>query len=181
MVGGRGVRLDKKSSVRHEEFFLAIDIDDSGSEVTVRAASAVDPQWLSLQSDWREHVSVEVDLSFNQSKNRVEERRQISWHGLILGESPRPIDNERKALELLFLEAQRKPVDVLPSTNTEAGQFLVRARWLQQNLKDTKGLQVEQLATVALDDETLVRLAHDRAEGLRSFEDIRKNELAGDC
>ena len=174
MVGGRGVRLDKKSSVRHEEFFLAIDIDDSGSEVVVRAASAVDPQWLSLQSDWREHVSVENDLSFNQSKNRVEERRRISWHGLILGESPRSIDNERKALELLFLEAQRKPVDVLPETNTEAGQFLVRARWLQQNLKDTKGSQVERLVTMALDDETLVRLAHDRARGLRSFEDIRK-------
>ena len=174
MVGGRGVRLDKKSSVRHEEFFLAIDIDDSGSEVTVRAASAVDPKCLSLQGDWREHVSVEYDLSFNPSKKRVEERRQISWHGLILEEAPSPINNERKSLELLFQEARRKPVDVLPAMNTEAGQFLVRARWLQQNLKDTKGSLGERIATAALDDENLIRLAHDRAEGIRSFEDIQK-------
>jgi len=174
MVGGRGVRLDKKSSVRHEEFFLALNIDDSGSEVMVRVASAVDPQWLTSESDWKKHVSVVYDLSFNPSRKRVEERRQLSWHGLVLEESPCAVRNERQSLELLLQEAQRKSVEVLPATNTEAGQFLVRARWLQQNLKDTKGSHAERLAAMALDDETLVRLAQDRAEGLRSFEDIRK-------
>ena len=174
MVGGRGVRLDKKSSVRHEEFFLAIDIDDSGSEVTVRAASAVDPQWLTLESDWKEHVSVVHDVSFNTPKKRVVERRQVAWHGLVLEESPCAVGNTAEAIELLFREALRKPVEVLPALNTGTGRFLVRARWLQQMLKETEGSHVEGLATTVLDDETLIRIAKDRAEGFRSFEDIRE-------
>ena len=173
MVGGRGVRLDKKSSVRHEEYFLAIDIDDSGSEVTVRAASAVDPQWLTVESDWGKHISVCDNLSFNQSKKRVEERRQVSWHGLILEESPRSVGNERASLELLFQEALRKPLEVLPATNTEAGEFLVRAKWLQQIMKETKSTRAERLMKICLDDETLIHQAKGCADGLRSFEDIR--------
>jgi ATP-dependent helicase HrpB len=173
MVGGRGVRLDKNSSVRHEEFFLAIDIDDSGSEVTVRAASAVEPQWLTGGSDWKKHVSVCDNLSFNQSKKRVEERRQVSWHGLILEESPRAVSNESVSLELLFQQALRKPCEVLPAANTEAGEFMVRAKWLQQTLRESKSAQAERLMNTCLDDEILIQQAKSRADGLRSFEDIR--------
>ena len=46
MVGGRGVRLDGGSRVRHEPLFLAIDVDDAGGEARVRQASAVDAGWL---------------------------------------------------------------------------------------------------------------------------------------
>ena len=91
-----------------KNFFLAIDIDDSGSEVTVRAASAVDPQWLTLESDWKEHVSVVHDVSFNTPKKRVVERRQVAWHGLVLEESPCAVTNTAEATELLFREALRK-------------------------------------------------------------------------
>ena len=173
MVGGRGVRLDKNSSVRHEEFFLAIDIDDSGSEVTVRAASAVEPQWLTGGSDWKKHVSVCDNLSFNQSKKRVEERRQVSWHGLILEESPRAVSNESVSLDLLFQQALRKPCEVLPAANTEAGEFMVRAKWLQHTLRESKSAQADRLMNICLDDEILIQQAKSRADGLRSFEDIR--------
>mgnify|MGYP001200135599 CR=1 FL=1 len=173
MVGGRGVRLDKKSSVRHEEFFLAIDIDDAGNEVTVRAASAVEPQWLTEGSDWRKHVSVHDDLLFNQLKKRVEERRLVSWHGLILEESPRAVGNESAATDLLFQEALRKPCEVLPAANSEAGGFMVRAKWLQQILRESKSVQAERLINIYLNDEMLVQQAKSRAKGLRSFEDIR--------
>ncbi len=173
MVGGRGVRLDKKSAVRHEEFFLAIDIDDSGSEVTVRAASAVEPQWLTGGGEWRKHVSVCDDLSFNQSKKRVEERRQVSWHGLILEESPRAVSNESASLDLLFQEALRKPCEVLPAANTESGGFMVRAKWLQRILRESKSTHAERLMNTCLDDEILIQHAKSQADGLRSFEDIR--------
>ena len=55
-MGGRGVRLGKQSSVRHEKFFIAIDIDDSNHEVTVRSASAVEPQWLTINGSFKEQI-----------------------------------------------------------------------------------------------------------------------------
>ena len=50
MVGGRGVRLADDSAVLEAPLFLCVDLDAgrSGalSEVLVRKASAVEPEWL---------------------------------------------------------------------------------------------------------------------------------------
>ena len=174
MVGGRGVRLGKQSAVRHEDYFLALDIDDSGSEVLVRAASAVEAQWLTAEACLDNHVSITCDMSFNQAKKRIEERRQVSWHGLILEETPRAISDESRAQDLLFQEAQRKPSEVLPAGNTDVGGFLVRARWLQQTLRETNSGRAQQLVDTSLDDQMLLEQAKSRAKGLRSFDDIRE-------
>ena len=173
MVGGRGVRLDKKSCVRHEKFFIAIDIDDSKSEVTVRSASAVEPQWLTVDGPFQEHVSVLYDVAFSRAKKRLEGKRKVSWHGLILEESPQPIKDETQALDVLFEEALRKPLEVLPEEKTEAASFLQRARWLRQVLQEKRNGIAEKLKR-GLDTESLIRSIRNDSHGFRSFEDIRK-------
>ena len=175
MVGGRGVRLDKKSCVRHEKYFVAIDIDDSKSEVTVRSASAVEPQWLTVDGLFQEHLSVLYDVAFNQAKRRLEGRRKVSWHGLILEESPQPIKDENQALDVLFEEAVRKPLEVMPEEKTEAASFLRRARWLRQVMQGKHNAVAEKLDR-GLDNESLIRSIRNNSHGFRSFEDIRKTD-----
>ena len=175
MVGGRGVRLGKQSSVRHEKFFTAIDIDDSNREVTVRSASAVEPQWLTINGSFKEHLSVFHDVTFNQAKKRLEGRRKVSWHGLILEESPQAIADENQALDILFEQALRKPLEVLPEEKTEAAGFLLRARWLRQARHGNLDILTEKLDRV-LDTESLLRNVQSDADGFRSFKDIQNTD-----
>ncbi|MDA7898943.1 ATP-dependent helicase HrpB [Pirellulales bacterium] len=175
MVGGRGVRLDKQSSVRHEKFFVAIDIDDSNREVTVRCASAVEPQWLTINGPLKEHLSVFHDVTFNQARKKLEGRRKVSWHGLILEESPQAIEDDNQALDVLFEQALRKPIEVLPEEKTEAAHFLLRARWLRQVHPGKLDGPAENLDRV-LDTESLLHHVRGEAHGFRSFEDIRNTD-----
>ena len=175
MVGGRGVRLDKQSSVRHEKFFVAIDIDDSNREVTVRSASAVEPQWLTINGPLKEHLSVFHDVTFNQARKKLEGRRKVSWHGLILEESPQAIEDDNQALDVLFEQALRKPIEVLPKEKTEAAHFLLRGRWLRQVHSGKLDGLAENLDMV-LDTETLLYKVRGEAHGFRSFEDIRNTD-----
>ncbi|MCA9670944.1 MAG: ATP-dependent helicase HrpB, partial [Myxococcales bacterium] len=67
MVGGRGVLLDRRSSVHEARCFVAIDVDDGAAlggdpsaanrEALVRIASAVDEAW--LETRWVERLELD--------------------------------------------------------------------------------------------------------------------------
>ena len=83
MVGGRGVKVDRQSTVQSADYFLCIDVDGKGTEGFVRSASAIETDWLD------ERLIREVDETFFQpSAQSVATRRRRYFDDLLLSESP---------------------------------------------------------------------------------------------
>ena len=105
MVGGRGVRLDGGSHVRHEPFFLAIDINDAGGEAGVRQASAVEPAWLEAEPLAATNLRSVEELLYHPSRRQVEARLRRYWNDLVIDETPIAIRDTIAAAAVLATEA----------------------------------------------------------------------------
>jgi ATP-dependent helicase HrpB len=160
MVGGRGVRLDASSRVRGEPLFLAIELNDAGGEARARLVSAVERSWLPPDMlDSRE------ELFFNPTRGRVEARARTYWADLLLEEAPVAINDTAAAAALLAQQARQQLERVLPESDTAAGKFLARVRWLSDVRPDLK------LPT--LDQSELDQLLPEICHGLRSLDELR--------
>jgi ATP-dependent helicase HrpB len=165
MVGGRGVRLDGGSRVRHEPFFLAIDINDAGGEANVRQASAVEPAWLAEGSLAATNLRTVEELLYHPSRRQVEARLRKYWNDLVIDETPIAIRDGAAAAMLLASEAMPQLARLLPGGDTAAGSFLARVRWL--------AAAVPELGLPALTDADLTPLLVDVCNGLRSLDEVR--------
>jgi ATP-dependent helicase HrpB len=164
MVGGRGVRLDGGSRVRHEPFFLAIDINDVGGEASVRQASAVDADWLASGRLADTNLRTVEELLYHPSRRQVEARLRRYWNDLVIDETPIAIRDGAAAAALLAAEAMPQLARLLPGADTAAGSFLARVRWLAAAAPD--------LGLPALTDADLASLLPDICHGLRSLDEI---------
>jgi len=165
MVGGRGVRLDGGSRVRHEPLFLAIDLDDAAGEARVRQASAVEPEWLAEGPLAAANLRTVAELVFEPARRQVEARRRTLWIDLVLEESPTQITNPVAAAALLAREAAAALDCVLPAADSAAGRLLARVRWLAATLPD--------LGLPPCDAAALASLLPEVCHGLRSLDDVR--------
>ena len=161
MVGGRGVRLDAASRVRDEPLFLALDVDDSGSEVRVRLASAVERSWL---DDAPGNLRQGDEMLFAPARRQVEARRRTLWLDLVIDETPIAIGDAARAAALLAVEARRELHRWLPPADAAAGDLLARARWLASALPE--------LGLPPLDDQTLGGMLESVCRGLRGLDEI---------
>jgi len=166
MVGGRGLRLDGGSRVRHEPLFLAIDLDDASGEARVRQASAVDGEWLAAGPLAAANLRTADELLFQPSRRQVEARRRTAWIDLVLDETPVPIADAAAAAELLAREAASDFSRVKPGEDSAAGRFLARVRWL--------AAEAPELGLPACGDGALVTLLPDVCLGLRSLDDVQR-------
>ena len=164
MVGGRGVRLDGGSRVRHEPFFLSIDINDAGGEASVRQASAVEAAWLEAEPLAATNLRAVEELLFHPSRRQVEARLRKYWNDLVIDETPIAIRDGAAAAALLAAEAAPQLARLIPSADTAAGSFLARVRWLATAAPD--------LGLPALSDADLAALLPAVCTGLRALNDI---------
>ena len=164
MVGGRGVRLDGGSRVRHEPFFLAIDINDAGGEASVRQASAVETSWLEAEPLAATNLRAVEELLYHPSRRQVEARLRRYWNDLVLDETPIAIRDGAAAAAILATEAIPQLTRLLPGADTAAGSFLARVRWLAD--------VAPELALPALSDAELSALLPALCTGLRSLDEI---------
>ncbi len=130
MVGGRGVVLDLSSGVR-SDLFLCLDVDAGGSEATVRAASAIDPDWLS--GDMYHEAD---ERFFNPTQQAVASRRRLYWIDLMLWETPITTPLDEKTAEMLSSEAAKQFQKLLPAKDKELNSLLGRIGWLSQAMPD---------------------------------------------
>jgi len=181
MVGGRGVRLEKSSQVRQEPLFLALDVDDAASEVRVRLASAVEPDWLRRDDIAAGRRSSCDELFFNPTRKQVEARRRVRWLDLVLDETPLAVEDTAAALALLATEAAKQPAAVLPAANTAAGSLLARARWLAELQTREQATPLPGLSTPLplLDDASLLARLPAFCQGMLSFDDLRRADWLG--
>jgi ATP-dependent helicase HrpB len=164
MVGGRGVRLDGGSRVRHEPFFLSIDINDAGGEASVRQASAVEAAWLEAEPLAATNLRAVEELLFHPSRRQVEARLRKYWNDLVIDETPIAIRDGAAAAALLATEAAPQLARLMPGADTAAGSFLARVRWLATAAPD--------LALPTLSDAELAALLPAVCTGLRALNEI---------
>ena len=131
MVGGRGVKLDRNSNTDSGELFLCIDVDSKGSEASVRAASAIQEDWLNPE------LIREVDEPFfHPSMKAVVARRRRYFQDLMLSESPIECQPGSIAGELLFKEARVNLDRILPTKDKEINGLLNRVRFLTETMPE---------------------------------------------
>jgi len=163
LVGGRGVRL-RGSRLQGEPLFLAIDLEDAGGEADVRLASAVERAWLDEQPAEAANLVTREELLWHPSRRQVEARLRTSWLDLVLDETPAAIGDPDAAAAILAREAAADLSRILPGSETPAGSFLARARWLAGGCYDP-GLP-------SLDDAALAALLPDLCRGRRSLAEL---------
>ncbi|MFM8415379.1 MAG: ATP-dependent helicase HrpB, partial [Planctomycetota bacterium] len=162
LVGGRGVRL-RASRVRGEPLFLAVDLEDSGGEAEVRLASAVERAWLDEEPLGSANLATREELLWNPSRRQVEARLRTSWLDLVLEETPAATGEGAAAI--LAREAAADVERVAPASDSAAGSFLARIRWL--------AAAVPELGLPTLDLAALKPLLSGLCRGRRSFDELR--------
>ncbi len=161
MVGGRGVRLGPNSGVTQPELFLCIDVDDGGSEATVRQASGIERDW--LPPDMIRQCD---ELFFHPTQKQIVARRREYWLDLILNESSIKITNDVACAPLLFDHASKVLREVMPKDSEKVDSFITRATCLAAWAPD--------LNLSVVDDSMLRLVLRELCEGRRSFDELRQ-------
>jgi ATP-dependent helicase HrpB len=164
MVGGRGVRLGRESTVRDAELFVCVSLDErSGprSESLVRIASAVERGWLP-----EARLRSETGLEFEEERERVVALRRLLFDDLVLEENEIQLEDPAAATALLTTTAANRIAEVLPRGDADWETLLARIRFLNRARPE-----------LALPDPTpanLTELLLLVAAKARSFEELRR-------
>ncbi|MEO7793222.1 MAG: ATP-dependent helicase HrpB, partial [Thermoanaerobaculia bacterium] len=164
MVGGRGVRLARESSVKQAELFVCVDLDDRGgprSEALVRIASAVARAWLPA-----ERLSETTVLEFEEERQRIVAHRRTQFDDLTLEDKEIPIPDSAAASTLLRQVAATRIGDVLPRDNQDWQSLVARLRFLHRACPE--------LALPAPSESTFTELLSSLTPSARSFEELRR-------
>jgi ATP-dependent helicase HrpB len=161
MVGGRGVKLADESAVLEAELFVCVNVDGASGEALVRQASGARREWLS-----EELLATATIVAFDEPREAVTAKKQVSWNGLLLDESQAALPAGEKVESLLVSAAAERLERILPKDNEEFTQFVTRTQCLAAWRPDWN--------LPPLDDETLRSVLPMLVSGCRSFADLRK-------
>ncbi|WP_286177634.1 ATP-dependent helicase HrpB [Stieleria mannarensis] len=160
MVGGRGVKLDRSSSVRSAELFVCVSVDGKGEESLVRVASAVDEVWLPA-----DRIESKRECFFHPSLKAVVARDRTYFLDLLIRESTAPCISDDQTTELLFHQAKSNLDSILPQKDKPLESLIARWRFLNQ--------QCETSPLPMTIDQALETVLRELCRGRTSF-----NELA---
>ncbi len=160
MVGGRGVRIDRNSSVRDSELFVCVDVDSGDTDARVRLATAVERHWLD------EGLIREVDEPIFQPESQsVIARHRTYYDDLLLSETPIRCAPGGEIAEMLVEAAKQQMDQVFPSDDQQLEGFIQRVRFLSAVMTELELPSTQQLV-----DDALVALCQSRT----SFAQLRK-------
>jgi ATP-dependent helicase HrpB len=126
MVGGRGVRLDNRSSVTRSPLFLAIDLEAGREDSEVRIASLVERDWLNPNL-----VTTSLDTELDEATGRVSAWKRTRYLDLLLEETPTAVPEDVDADRLLLRTAQANAALYFPPSDSPAAAFRLRVRCLR--------------------------------------------------
>lgn len=169
MVGGRGVRLARESAVRDAELFVAVALDAGRAgpraEALVRAASAVEREWLPAGL-----VRSARELAWDAERLRVVAHAVVRFEDLVLEEREMPIGDAAAAAALLAERAGADLARALPLAAPEVAGLLDRLRFLARARPET--------GVPEPGDDFLRALLPALAAGRRSFAELARAPLA---
>lgn len=166
MVGGRGVRLAEESAVLEAPLFLCVDLDAGRagplSEALVRKASEVEPEWLP-------GLRTEVELEFDESRERVAAWKRTRYEDLVVAETEVPPPDAAETARVLSEAAAGRLDRALPLDDPEVASFLARVRSLAEWMPE--------LGLPRFEDEEIRALLPALAAGRKSFAELRRTPL----
>lgn len=171
LAGGGAARLSPASVVRTAPWLLALAVEqrregERGSQVVVRSACAIEPDWLvDLLAD---DVEARDELTFNAARERVEGRSELRYHGLLIESSP-----HRKlppAASALLREA---------ALAAGPGRFVADADALANLAARTAFVAAHVPGFPTLGDADLRAALSDLCDGRTSFAELRAADLMG--
>ncbi len=168
MVGGQGIRLAEESAVIDAPYFVCVEVAGGGmretGEALVRAASAIDVEWLP-----EDRVRARTELRFDGERLRVEAVRLTEYDGLVLSDAATSIPDEAAASALLEREAAARFDQALPLAEGDARNWLERVRSL--------GEWMPEAGLPPFDEADIRALLPALCAGRRSFADLRRAPL----
>jgi ATP-dependent helicase HrpB len=170
MVGGRGVRLVDESAVRDAEWFVCVElIEAGGNESLVRAASAIEPEWLDQKL-----IRETTDLRFDQARDRVVQLRRTCYEDVILKEVQVNLapDQLEEASTIIANEILNRGTD-------ERQKFLQLNESAQNYLARWESLSVwfPDLELPTIDDVFREKLIRDLCSGCTSLGEVRNQPI----
>ncbi|HZP40612.1 MAG TPA: ATP-dependent helicase HrpB [Candidatus Binatia bacterium] len=156
MVGGTGVALAPESVVREAELFVAVDLDHRGGpEAVVRAASAVEREWLPTAET--------RGLAFDAARGRVVERITTRYEDVVLAETVRT-DVDRPAAGAVLADVVRADPVAAGVVGDAERALVARLRFLARAMpelewpEDPDALVADAAASLARGCTTLAEL-----------------------
>lgn len=159
LAGGKTAELSEASAVRDAPWMVAVDAEEraGGRGVTVRVASAIEPEW--LIDLFPERIVETSDVAWNASAERAEGVDRMTYDGLAIDESPAAATGAAVARVLADAAIAKGARAFAPGLD----RWLARARFAASVMPD--------IAAPTDDD---VRAAMVEAcDGLRSFAELR--------
>lgn len=172
MVGGRALRVSAQSAVTQSELFIALDADAGSrgerSLGMVRTASRIGKE--DLESLVKSPLLLETVVHFDEQRQAVGAREQLSFRGLVLERRAQCAGDEFDIAACLAAEARRRFASAFAPSK--------QARRLQHRVVFARrALPEERLPDVR--DEALGEWLDDLCVGLRSLEDVRRIDWHG--
>jgi ATP-dependent helicase HrpB len=166
MLGGRGVRLAHESSVRHDQLFVCVDLQETGqSEALVRQASAVERSWLEAS-----RTTTTVDLAFDSGRQRVVAHRRTRIEDLVLDEAPAAIPPDADPGAILTRELARELANRDDLLDETTSRLVARIEFLRQAMPE--------LALPELSAHELRQMLPEVCMGCISLDDVKKRGFA---
>ncbi len=147
LLGGGGARLDPSSRVRKADLIVALEAEEvrgARSEVLIRIASRVEPEW--LLETFSETLREEHDSVFNAASGRVERVSRLWLEDLCLETTRRAADSQDpRTAETLAQAVLEKG---LGEAQAQVDALLARVAFLgrqrpELGLPDREGLQMD--------------------------------------
>ncbi len=132
MVGGRGVKLSNDSAVTDAEFFVAVELIETGqSDATVRQASAIDKGWLP-----KSHLTTSIDVFYDTIREKVVASKCTRFCDLIIEETVAALPQDIDPGEILAKALSAANVDLAALVDDHAKQYLARIKCLRENMPE---------------------------------------------
>ncbi len=132
MVGGRGVRLSNDSAVTEAEFFVAVELAETGqSEATVRQASAIEKSWLP-----KSHLSTSTDVFYDTVREKVLALKRTRFCDLVIEETVSAMPEGVDTGEVLAQGLIATGADLATLVDEQTFQYLARINYLRENLPE---------------------------------------------
>lgn len=128
LTGGGGAVLDSRCRVRRRDLLVVLDADQaaSGGQVKVRAASAIEADW--LLEDFPEALAEKVELRWNPQQARVDRIEGLFYEDLCFDESRRAAKPGEPGVAECLVQALEEPG--LGEAQAKVDQLLDRTAFL---------------------------------------------------
>lgn len=162
MIGGRGVKLADGSALDRGEFFLAIELIETGqSELLVTQASKIEKEWLN-----KAHLKTVVETAYDTARQKVMALKRTRFFDLLIEESVVSIPPELDTSSVLA-KAVIEHIDIETIVDEESKQLLARLQCLSEWMPE--------LDLPDFGSNTWTELLPDWCTGCTSIDDLKNN------